>query len=107
MSMVKPKLTFFEVEIEFFISDAIKLSQSSFGIRPEWFNTVDVWVASSKFIVTMKDYTKQTKEATSNGVHFTFNFGWCVLKKQEDYRIEMEVTTIAIAGESVRILLWH
>jgi hypothetical protein len=49
--MIKTVFTFFQMQIESFRRHAIELVQSSFGMRPETFNAVDVNIANSKNIL--------------------------------------------------------
>ena len=40
MTVIKPKLTFFQVQIESLLSKTIELDEPSFGKTPEAFNAV-------------------------------------------------------------------
>ena len=53
MSVVKPKFTFLEMQIECVFAPAVKLFQSVFGKGPEAFDAIDVVFAISKFIGSM------------------------------------------------------
>ncbi len=51
--MIESKFTFFEVQIKGSMWNTIEFFKSSFRIRPEWFNAIDVTITSGKFILTM------------------------------------------------------
>jgi len=51
--VIESEFTFFEVKIKGFPWNSIELCKSSFGIRPEGFNAINVAITSNKFIFTM------------------------------------------------------
>ena len=53
MSVIKPKLTFFQMKIEQISMDSTEFSQPGFSITPEAFNTVNMGLSSDKFILSM------------------------------------------------------
>jgi len=55
MSIVKPKLTFLEVQVEFVIGQAVKFCQPTFGERPETFDAVDMELATGKCTLGVVD----------------------------------------------------
>ena len=52
-SVIKPKLTFFQVQVEGAGRHSAETIQSRFCISPEAFNTVDVIAAFGKFVLAM------------------------------------------------------
>ena len=53
MSMIKPKLTLFQMQYKSMSGNSIEFSQPSLGKAPERFNAIDMIAASDKFIVAM------------------------------------------------------
>lgn len=53
MSIIKFKLTFFQMEVERTFMDTPEFSQPGFSITPEAFNTVNMGLSSDKFILSM------------------------------------------------------
>ena len=54
-SVIKSKLTFFEMQVKGAGSHAAEANQACFSITPEAFNPVDVSTALDKFILTVID----------------------------------------------------
>ena len=46
MSMIKPKLTLFEMQVESLLADAMELPQAKFREAPKALNAVDVTLAA-------------------------------------------------------------
>src|SRR5690349_15782645 len=51
--MIKTKFSFFQVQIKGMFRHAVELCQAAFGKTPERFNTVDMPLTTSKFVITM------------------------------------------------------
>ena len=55
MSMIKPELSLFKMQLKGMLSNAIKLSQSAFSETPKRLDTIYMRIAPGKFIVAMVD----------------------------------------------------
>jgi|GEM_PF-1588093 len=55
MTMVKPELTLFQMQIEGVLGNAVELRQPAFGKAPEGFDSVDVMLSPDELVIAMID----------------------------------------------------